>query len=88
MTMNVNNNPNKPLVDGQKLAQQQQTTQQQNANNASTAQTQVAQTLRQDSVSLTSSAQQLSQLQKKAGDTQSINQEKVDKLKKAIQNGE
>ena len=42
---------------------------------------------RQDSVSLTSSAQQLSQVQRKSTEAP-VNQEKVDKLKKAIQSGE
>ncbi len=90
MAINVNNNPNnKPLIDGQKLNQQQQTNQQQaNAAGTSAQSQSAAASVRQDSVSLTQSAQQLSQLQKKAGEGSNVNQEKVDKLKKAIQNGE
>jgi negative regulator of flagellin synthesis FlgM len=87
MTINNinNNNINKPQIDGQKLAQQQ--TQSQSAD-AKTAQTAAQQTgLRQDSVSLTSSAQQLSQAQKKDVEAP-VNQEKVDKLKQAITNGD
>ena len=87
MTINVNNNTNQSLIDGQKLNQQQQTNQQQSANNAA-AQAKQAPMARQDSVSLTQSAQQLNQLQKKASDGNTVNQEKVDKLKKAIINGE
>ena len=83
---NINNGSPKALVDNQKLSQQQQTlnngnAQQANAQKASTA------SVRQDSVSLTSSAQQLSQVQRK-GVEAPVNQEKVDRLKKAIQNGE
>jgi negative regulator of flagellin synthesis FlgM len=82
---NINNNINKPQIDGQKLAQQQ--TQGQSADTkAAQAATQPA-GLRQDSVSLTSSAQQLSQVQKKDIEAP-VNQEKVDKLKQAIANGD
>lgn len=83
---NVNNGVQKPQLDSQKLNQQQ-------AQNQAAAQTAaqksqaVATAPRQDSVSLTQSAQQLSQVQKKSNDAP-VNQEKVDKLKKAIQNGE
>ncbi len=84
MVNNINNggNINKPPVDNQKLNQQQ-------AQQAAAKSTQAAQTQapRQDSVSLTQSAQQLNQVQKKGSDAP-VNQEKVDKLKKAIQNGE
>ncbi|GAB5380783.1 MAG: flagellar biosynthesis anti-sigma factor FlgM [Aliiglaciecola sp.] len=83
---NINNGNQKPPVDNQRLNQQQA----QNQNNAQSAssQAQAATTApRQDSVSLTQSAQQLSQVQKKSNDAP-VNQEKVDKLKKAIQNGE
>jgi len=87
MTINNinNNNINKPQIDGQKLAQQQ--TQGQLAD-AKTAQAAAQPTgLHQDSVSLTSSAQQLSQAQKKDVEAP-VNQEKVDKLKKAITDGD
>jgi negative regulator of flagellin synthesis FlgM len=82
---NVNNNVNKPQIDGQKLSQQQTQSQSASANTAQTAAQSSAP--RQDSVSLTSSAQQLSQVQKKSTEAP-VNQEKVDKLKKAIADGE
>jgi negative regulator of flagellin synthesis FlgM len=83
---NINNSSPKATVDNQKLSQQQQTlnngnTQQSSTQNAATV------GVRQDSVSLTSSAQQLSQVQRK-GVEAPVNQEKVDRLKKAIQSGE
>jgi negative regulator of flagellin synthesis FlgM len=83
---NVNNNVNKPQIDGQKLAQQQNAGQQA----ATTVASQSLATTsapRTDSVSLTQSAQQLSQVQKK-GSEAPVDQEKVDKLKKAIADGE
>lgn len=83
---NINAGANKPQLDSQKLAQQQvqnQTAAQSGAQKAQTA----TQPPRQDSVSLTQSAQQLNQLQKKSSDAP-VNQEKVDRLKKAITNGE
>lgn len=84
MSINVNNNIPKPQIDGQKLQQQQnQSTAQANAQQA-----QQTAAPRQDSVSLTQSAQQLTQLQKKNNDSPTINQEKVEKLKKAIESGE
>ena len=67
----------------QQQPQQNKTAAQQAA--ASTAQ--AANVPRQDSVSLTQSAQQLNQVQKKSAEAP-VNQEKVDKLKKAIQSGE
>jgi negative regulator of flagellin synthesis FlgM len=82
---NINNNVNKPQVDGQKLAQQQTQSQLAGANTAQAASQTAAS--RQDSVSLTSSAQQLSQVQSKSTEAP-VNQEKVDKLKKAIADGE
>lgn len=85
---NVNNGLPKAPVDANKVSNQQQLKQnqaapQQAANNAA----QAGAAVRQDSVSLTQSAQQLNQVQKKSADAP-VNQEKVDKLKKAIQNGE
>ena len=76
---------NKPQIDGQKLAQQQTQGQSANVNTSQNA----AQTAapRQDSVSLTSSAQQLSQVQKKDAEAP-VNHERVDKLKKAIADGD
>ncbi len=80
---NVNNNgiPKQPL-DNAKVNQQNQN---QAAQQQAVAKSAVAP--RQDSVSLTQSAQQLNQVQKRSNEAP-VNQEKVDKLKKAIQNGE
>ena len=80
----INGSPKAPL-DNQKLSQQQTL----NKGNAQQADAQKinAGNGRHDSVSLTSSAQQLSQVQKK-GEGATVNQEKVDILKKAIQRGE
>ncbi|MCV2885492.1 flagellar biosynthesis anti-sigma factor FlgM [Aestuariibacter sp. AA17] len=87
---NINGGINKAPIDNQKLNQQQQA-QNQTANQQAAAATQKAQVAttapRTDSVSLTQSAQQLSQVQKRSSDAP-VNQEKVDKLKKAIQSGE
>ncbi len=79
---NVGNAGQKPQLESQKLNQQQQA-------QAQVASNQKAQTAapKQDSVSLTQSAQQLTNVQKKGTDAP-INQEKVDRLKKAIQSGE
>ncbi|WP_416308144.1 flagellar biosynthesis anti-sigma factor FlgM [Neptunicella sp. SCSIO 80796] len=82
--VNSNNNVQKPHVDNQKLQQQQNQT----AAQANTQQAKQSSAPRGDSVSLTQSAQQLSQIQKKGSDTASVNQEKVDRLKKAIQAGD
>ncbi|MEW9797610.1 flagellar biosynthesis anti-sigma factor FlgM [Alteromonas sp. CYL-A6] len=80
---NVNNNgiPKQPL-DNAKVNQQNHN---QAAQQQAVAKSAVAP--RQDSVSLTQSAQQLNQVQKRSNEAP-VNQEKVDKLKKAIQNGE
>ncbi|MBT0584972.1 flagellar biosynthesis anti-sigma factor FlgM [Alteromonas oceanisediminis] len=83
---NINNGVPKTPIDNQKLSQQQ--AQNKGAAAQAPAQQAAAQaTPRQDSVSLTQSAQQLNQVQKK-GSEAPVNQEKVDRLKKAIQNGE
>ncbi|KXI27882.1 flagellar biosynthesis anti-sigma factor FlgM [Paraglaciecola hydrolytica] len=81
---NVNSGGSKTIIDNQKLSQQQTA-----SNNATQAETQKAttSTARQDSVSLTQSAQQLVQVQRK-GSEAPVNQEKIDKLKKAIQSGQ
>lgn len=81
---NVNGTGQKPQLESQRL-NQQQTQQGQNANTAQQAKT-AATAPRQDSVSLTQSAQQLANVQKKGTDAP-VNQEKVEKLKAAIQNG-
>lgn len=83
---NVNNGGPKTPLDNQKLAQQQAQNKGTAAQSAS-QQTAAQAAPRQDSVSLTQSAQQLNQVQKKASEAP-VNQEKVDRLKKAIQNGE
>ncbi|MBU3002129.1 flagellar biosynthesis anti-sigma factor FlgM [Paraglaciecola arctica] len=83
---NINNGSPKAPLDNQKLSQQQQALNNGSAQNTS-AQKSATVAARADSVSLTSSAQQLNQVQKK-GTEAPVNQEKVDKLKKAIQRGE
>lgn len=85
---NVNNGLPKNPVDNannSKASQQNQAqqSQQQSAANAAVK----TQAPRQDSVSLTQSAQQLNQVQKK-GTEAPVNQDKVDRLKKAIQSGD
>ena len=82
---NINNGLPKTPVDNGKVAQQNQTQQSPQQTSAQAAQT--APAARQDSVSLTQSAQQLNQVQKK-GSEAPVHQEKVDCLKKAIQSGE
>lgn len=81
---NVGNGGVKTPINNQNLSQQQtvnnNTTQAENQKAASTAS-------RHDSVSLTQSAQQLVQVQRK-GTEAPVNQEKVERLKKAIQNGQ
>ena len=83
---NINNGSPKAPIDNQKLSQQQQTLNNGNAQQAD-AQKKATAGARQDSVSLTSSTQQLSQVQRKGAEAP-VNQEKVDRLKKAIQSGE
>jgi len=83
---NINNGSPKVPIDNQKLSQQQQALNNGNAQKGN-AQNAAAAGARVDSVSLTSSAQQLSQVQRK-GVEAPVNQEKVDRLKKAIQSGE
>ncbi|MCY7294556.1 flagellar biosynthesis anti-sigma factor FlgM [Alteromonas sp. a30] len=80
---NIGNSGPKPQLESQKLNQQQQA---QAAGDQKQAQA-AASAPKQDSVSLTQSAQQISQVQKKGSDAP-VNSEKVDKLKKAVQNGE
>ncbi|WP_018983461.1 flagellar biosynthesis anti-sigma factor FlgM [Salinimonas chungwhensis] len=83
---NVNNNgvPKAPL-DNTKMSQQLQ--------NQTAAQQEAAKSqagdkpARQDSVSLTQSAQQLAQVQKKSAEAP-VDQDKVDKLKRAIETGD
>jgi negative regulator of flagellin synthesis FlgM len=82
---NINNGSPKSSVDNQKLSQQQQTLNNGLAQKSDAQKATVS--VRQDSVSLTSSAQQLSQVQRKSVEAP-VNQEKVDRLKKAIASGE
>lgn len=81
---NINNSGNKLALEAQRTnqqqAQQQSTVTQANQNTT-------AGTVKQDAVSLTQSAQQLSSVQKK-GDEAPVDKEKVAKLKEAITNGE
>nr|WP_136249995.1 flagellar biosynthesis anti-sigma factor FlgM [Ningiella ruwaisensis] len=86
MSINNINNSNKSQLDAAKLAQQQSQTQS-SANEKASAARQTAAPAKQDSVSLTQSAQQLANVQKK-GSEAPVNQEKVDRLKKAINSGE
>ena len=85
MSINNVNNTNKPQLDVVKVAQQQVQNQSSgNANQAAASQSAVP--AQSDSVSLTASAQQLSNVQKKGGEAP-VNQEKVDRLKSAINDG-
>ena len=88
MSINNNvNNVNKPQIDAAKVAQQQVPNQSSGSSSQAPAASQTAAPPRQDSVSLTQSAQQLTNVQKK-GTEAPVNQEKVDRLKKAISEGE
>lgn len=86
MSINNVNNANKPQLDAAKVAQQQVPNQSGGSSSQVASQSSAA-SAKQDSVSLTQSAQQLSNVQKK-GSEAPINQEKVDRLKKAISEGE
>ncbi|MDT0593779.1 flagellar biosynthesis anti-sigma factor FlgM [Glaciecola petra] len=86
MSINNVNNTNKTQLDAAKLGQQAQSqpgrvTSEAGANSSGQA------PVKQDSVSLTQSAQQLANVQKK-GSEAPVNQEKVDRIKQAIANGE
>jgi negative regulator of flagellin synthesis FlgM len=86
MSINNVNNTNKPQLDASKVAQQQ--VQNQTSGQANQAQSNKPAVLaKTDSVSLTQSAQQLSNVQKKDLEAP-VNQEKVDRLKKQIADGE
>ncbi len=84
MAININNlnNPNQVK---QKLEQQVQTKQQVNESANASQQAKLAP---RDSVSITPQAKQLSELQKKAGDSPVVNQKKIDELKSAIASGD
>jgi len=83
MTLNINNLNGSSQVK-QKLEQQSQV-KQQAVQQSGAEQTKAA---RQDSVSLTPQAKQMSELQKKAADAPVIDQKKIEQLKKAISSGE
>ena len=83
---NVNNSNNKAQIDASKLAQAQVQSKPGNAPSLEQS-SQNSGAARQDSVSLTQSAQQLANVQKK-GTEAPVNQEKVERLKKAIADGE
>ena len=82
MAININNLNNQTQVN-----QNKQTQVKQQAEQVSTANTQVKQP-RADSVSITPQAKQLSELQKKANEAPVVDQKKVDELKKAIASGD
>jgi len=84
MAININGLGNNQPVK-QKIENQEQVKQQAAKTAVSVDQ---AKTVRQDSVSITPQAKQLSELQKKANDAPTINQKKVEELKKAIMSGE
>lgn len=86
MSINNINNTNKPQLDTSKLAQQQVQNQSNGAASQAAA-SQSAMPAKTDSVSLTSSAQQLSNVQSKSAEAP-VNQEKVERLKKEIAEGD
>jgi negative regulator of flagellin synthesis FlgM len=85
MSINNVNNTNKPQLDASKVGQQQVQNQSSGVANQAAAQTAVS--AKADSVSLTASAQQLTSVQKKGAEAP-VNQEKVERLKKSIADGE
>lgn len=84
MALNINNLNSASQVK-QKVDQQSQVKQQAAVQQSGAEQTKSA---RQDSVSLTPQAKQMSELQKKGADAPMIDQKKIDQLKKAIASGE
>lgn len=86
MSINNVNNTNKTQLDAAKIGQQAQSQPGRVAGEASASNNSQA-PAKQDSVSLTQSAQQLANVQKK-GSEAPVNQEKVDRIKQAIANGE
>ena len=82
MTININNLNNQAQV-----LQNKQTQVKSDAAQTATNNTQVK-NVAHDSVSLTPQAQQLKALQKKSADAPSVDQKKIDELKKAISSGE
>lgn len=86
MSINNVNNSNNAQLDASKLAQQQVQNQSGSAAKQA-ADIQAAMPAKTDSVSLTASAQQLADVQKKGAEAP-VNQEKVERLKKAIADGD
>ena len=85
MSINNVNNAGKAQLDAQKLTQQQlQNSGGTNVQKSSTA----GPAPSSDAVSLTQSAQQLAGIQKKGASEAPVNLEKVERLKKAIADGE
>ena len=82
---NVNNSGSTPSTVDTK--QNTQTTQQHTQTNTAKSQSAAVAAPRQDAVSLTPQAQQLSQLTRKAQNDSGVNQEKVDKVKQALADG-
>jgi negative regulator of flagellin synthesis FlgM len=83
MSLNINNLNNTNQV---KQNTEQQTQVKQQA--AQSTQSDPLKAARQDSVSLTPQAKQLTELQKKAADGPILNEKKIEQLKKAISSGE
>jgi len=83
MALNINNLNSANQVK-QKVEQQTQV-KQQNVQQSSAEHTKAT---KQDSVSLTPQAQQMSELQKKSADAPAVDQKKIEQLKKAIAAGE
>ena len=83
MSLNINNLNNNSQV---KKNTEQQTQIKQQAVQSTNVES--AKTARQDSVSLTPQAKQLTELQKKATDAPILNEKKIEQLKKAISSGE
>ncbi|MGI5309257.1 flagellar biosynthesis anti-sigma factor FlgM [Rheinheimera sp. WS51] len=82
MAININNLQNNAQVKTDKVEQQTQRQQASVQQNSAQAPNQ-----KQDSVSLTPQAQQLTKLTEKANNSSGIDQEKVDKIKQAISEG-
>ncbi|WDE13209.1 flagellar biosynthesis anti-sigma factor FlgM [Thalassomonas haliotis] len=83
MAININNlNANNQVK--QNLDQQAKV----KSDGAQAANTEQAKLARQDSVSITPQAKQLTELQKKAADAPVMDQKKIEKLKMAISSGE
>jgi negative regulator of flagellin synthesis FlgM len=83
--VNSGNSPS-PQIDNQRVNQQQSSSQN-TAQVEGERRAQVETPARQDSVSLTQSAQQLSQAQRRSTDAP-VNQERVERIRAAIENGD